>query len=253
MHIAEVALSSETGEEGLEALGNLLGAYRLNGQALGREFPLYERDGAYRAVVLVPARDSLEPRYANRWVADWLADISRISHHAPVISILGEAPDARDPCACEERTSLILYTTYVSLESCLRCGDCFDPVPLYTIPATADAEYHDILSWQSDYQACDQLQMNCRTGERFGLRELSRLDSSLSRRGLEICRKIEAGTGLPTFYYLLRYYGVSARRERERPCPGCGQPWRLDEPLHRLFDFRCEPCRLLSNLASMVR
>ena len=104
-------------------------------------------------------------------------------------------------------------------------------------------------TWQSDYQACDTLQMNCRTGERFGLREMGLPESSLSRQGREICRKIEASTGLPVYYYLHRYRMRPRAADALQPCPACGGAWKLSEPLHDRFDFRCDSCRLLANLS----
>jgi predicted nucleic acid-binding Zn ribbon protein len=252
MYIAQVSLRVETREQEEQAedvLDRLTSAYRSNGQALGREFPTFARDGAWHAIVMMPARDSLEPQRANHWVNWAWGQIASKGFSEPTISVLGEAPDSASECACTGRASYILYTTFLRLESCLCCGDCFRPVPLYAVPATYDREYYDVLCWQSDYQACDQLQMGCSTGERFALREMSQVDSSLSQRGREICGKIEAGTGLPVFYYLHRYRGKSKRFERERRCPGCGEPWLLEEPLHELFDFQCSPCRLLSNIA----
>ncbi len=89
--------------------------------------------------------------------------------------------------------------------------------------------------------------------ERFGLRELSNAGSSLSRRGRAACARIAKVTGTPTYYYLMRSGGRSLAREHERRCPGCNGRWRLEEPWHRLFDFRCDRCRLVSNIAWEVR
>ena len=153
----------------------------------------------------------------------------------------------------EEWKSYILYTTYVSLESPIRCGDCFGGIPLYRLPATRDDEYGDIITWESDYKACDTLQMNCSTGERFGLSQLSKHDSSLAIRGREICNRITVTTGIPTYYYLLKSSGKGLKAEQARKCPSCKGEWLLQEPLHGLFNFQCDGCRLLSNIAWSVR
>ena len=47
--------------------------------------------------------------------------------------------------------------------------------------------------------------------------------------------------------------GNDIESERGRRCPGCDGAWMLDEPWHGLFDFRCDPCRLVSNIAFNVR
>ena len=255
MYVAEISLAVESDypvEKAVEMLVWLTNTFRMNGQMQGRENPIAEQDGFYRTFLMTPARDSLDARYANKWVNHVLERFHTEGLPAPVLSVLGKDPGSMEECGCAERSSFILYTDYLCLESSLRCGDCFGPVPLYSIPATYDEEFYDLICWQSDYQACDQLQMNCRTGEQFGLRELSRHDSNLSRQGREVCKKIEAGTELPVFYYLHRYRGRSRQVELARRCPECGGEWPLETRLHDLFDFQCHPCRLLSNIAFHV-
>ena len=56
-----------------------------------------------------------------------------------------------------------------------------------------------------------------------------------------------------TFYFLSKGRGRSRAAEQARLCPGCGGDWLLEEPRHDCFDFRCESCRLLSNIAWTVR
>ncbi|MBC8135173.1 MAG: DUF2310 family Zn-ribbon-containing protein [Fibrella sp.] len=94
--------------------------------------------------------------------------------------------------------------------------------------------------------------MGCKTGERFGLGEMSSPDSSLTKRGRELCEQITHRTNTPT-YYLFRHHGRSQKRERERRCPICNGDWLLPEPLFERFDFRCDDCRLLSNIALTQR
>lgn len=134
----------------------------------------------------------------------------------------------------------------------LRCDAGSGTVPLYLIPftETKQGELHDrVIWWASDYQACDRLQMNSRTGVRFGLDQISKLDSSLSVRGREICGFISEAMGIPVYYYLFRFHCRSMAKERERKCPGCGGHWLLEEQIHDFFDFKCDSCRILSNVA----
>lgn len=252
MYVAEVAFKFQDGHEPdavIEGINGLLHALRQNGQIAGREFPLAQQEDTYLVYLMLPAADSLAESHRGQWVVLAYERLEELNLQEITLRLVGEDPDSREGCSCARRESLILYTTYVSLESCLRCGDCFSPVPLYTVPPTYDGEFYDVFGWENDYKACDQLQMNCRTGERFGLRELGRPDSSLTQRGRTLTQKLEASTGIPVFYFLYRYYGKSARFERERLCPVCKGAWRLEERLHGRFDFQCYGCRLLSNLA----
>ena len=102
-------------------------------------------------------------------------------------------------------------------------------------------------------QAMDWLFFGTGPGERFAHEQLSRLESELSTDGRELARKLEKKVRVPVFYYLSKHFGRSDRAERKRKCPSCGKAWLRKEPLHRIFDFQCRRCRLLSNVAFDVR
>ena len=70
-----------------------------------------------------------------------------------------------------------------------------------------------------------------------------------SRRGKDITKRISFLTKKPVYYYLYRVGGVDKASELERKCPSCNGDWKLDEPWFGLFDFRCEPCGLVSNVS----
>ena len=249
MYTAELIFELEQGKDtknAEEAIDLLLGTLRMNGQILGREFPIGRKDKTYRAYLLLPTPDSLDKNYANNYVRDAIHKLDEVGLNYSSV-LIGEEPYAASVCRCGASESFILYTHYISLESPLRCGCCFGIVPLYRLPPTSNGEYVDILTWQSDYKACDTLQMNSATGERFALHQISRYNSSLSQRGIEICNHITILTGIPTYYYLYRAIGRGKKSEQKRKCPSCNDEWLLKEPLHQLFDFRCDHCRLLSN------
>ena len=244
-------LSHDT-EQALETIDLLLGALRMNGQILGREYPVTIDGEKIRTFLLIPEENSLDESRANDYVLKWLAKLENLGVE-PSWGILGVEPYSAPVCKCLRPKFYILYTTYVSLESPIRCGDCWGVVPLYRLPTTSGGEYVDIISWQSDYQACDTLQMNCSTGERFGTFQLSKYGSSLSKRGIDICSRITELTRIATYYYLMQSTGRGRKAEQTRKCPSCGGEWYLTEPLYGLFDFRCDQCRLLSNIAWSVR
>jgi predicted nucleic acid-binding Zn ribbon protein len=74
-----------------------------------------------------------------------------------------------------------------------------------------------------------------------------------SREGRDLAKLLRRKTGKPVYYYLTKYFGTSEARERRRVCPSCGRRWMLASPLHQIFDFQCNRCRLLSNVAFDVR
>jgi predicted nucleic acid-binding Zn ribbon protein len=239
-------------EQVQEVIDLLLGALRMNGQILGREYPIVSVGEGYQTFLFVPEENSLNKYIANTYVLKWLNKMDELGIEY-TWRMLGPESCSDHICKCEKPKSYILYTTYVSLESPIRCGECFGSIPLYRLPATRDDEYVDIITWQSDYKACDTLQMNCSTGERFGLSQLSKHDSSLTKRGREICNRITIATGIPTYYYLLKSNGKGLKTEQARKCPSCNGEWLLQPPLHGLFNFQCATCRLLSNIAWSVQ
>jgi predicted nucleic acid-binding Zn ribbon protein len=255
LYLAQVtfSLDQEFEQEIIEDIVfSLIGSLYKNGQILGEETSIAEIKNGYRAYLYLPMPNSLDLCYSNKYGKE---DLEKLNENGVSFSveILGECPESSPICECKKRDYFILFTNYISLESPLRCGNCFGIVPLYLIPHTYYEEYHDIISWQSDYKACDGLQMGCQTGNRFGMHEISKFDSSLSRRGIEICNKINSLTGTPSYYYLYRYNDKSRQFEEKRKCSSCGGEWFLNEPLHNIFDFKCDQCRLLSNISWSVR
>ncbi|KAF0813426.1 hypothetical protein IGB42_01777 [Andreprevotia sp. IGB-42] len=233
------------------ALADLIFAYQgvllRNGQVCGEGLPLWFADGRYKTTLLTPARDSLAARFGNRHVH---AQLAALGEYGVTITtqVLGEDEQSVPACNCATSGGHILFTTFISHESPVRCLDCFGAVPLYTLPLLAGGEHHELISWQAAYQRCDGLQMG-NTLQRAATRQLTRIDSSLSQSGIAHCRTLSALTSTPFYFYLYHASGRSHRAEAQRPCPGCGQPWLLPQPLHGLFHFRCDDCRLLSNMA----
>jgi predicted nucleic acid-binding Zn ribbon protein len=250
---ASLRYQGEQSQEQLSSLINgLLAVWRMNGQVYGREFHLLALPGEVRATFMTPEAESLESIHDNQHVKRHKEELQAAGIEL-VTTALGRDLDGAEPCACQQRGSLVLFTSYVALESPLRCGDCFHPVPLYRTPVLESGEYYEVICWASDYDSCDSLQMNCSTLERAATRQLSALDSSLSKQGLGICQQVQDTTGLPVYYYLYKYNARSLAAEKARKCPSCGGEWLLEQPWHGRFDFRCDHCRLLSNIAWDVR
>jgi predicted nucleic acid-binding Zn ribbon protein len=210
--------------------------------------------GGYLVVVGVPRGDAFNARHGNKWVRRAAARLLDGGLRLPQVRLLGHEPETPSPCRCRRRPSLILFTNFLSDESPVRCDACFRPVPLFTLPRTSQAGNNsDVLSWQSAYQAVDTLWIGSGPAEQYAHRQLSDVRSSLSRDGRELARHIEDKTRRPVYYYSMKHYGISDPHERHRRCPSCKRAWILSKSLHGIFDFRCDPCRLLSNIAFDVR
>jgi predicted nucleic acid-binding Zn ribbon protein len=229
------------GEElSTDAVHDVLGAWSRNGQVCGR-WRIVEEGNGYSTVVLSPERDSLGLGFNSIYVT---AAIARFEVEGLQMAweVLGEDAESSSACSCASPSGYALFTNYSSLESPIRCMGCFRPVALYRMKPMRNGEFHELISWQSDYQSCDSLQMNCRVLERAATREMSNIDSSLTKIGRAHCGTLAASSGRPFYYYLYRGRGRSHRAELARRCPGCGGEWHLASRLHSLFDFKCDLC-----------
>jgi predicted nucleic acid-binding Zn ribbon protein len=224
-----------------------------NGQIETSRWHVIRGSNQVRIIASIPDTTALDERNNNVYAQNALDALAAHDFASPKVRVLGidQAFDA--PCVCAVRESLILYTTYLSNSTPVRCGTCFAPVPLYRLPHTRNEEHLDVLHWASDYRACDTLQMHCTTGERFAELQLYRYDSSLSRQGRGIAAELSKRLRVPVYYFLLTSRGTSDKSERTRVCPSCKGEWLLSQAWHTLFDFRCDRCSLVSNIACDLR
>lgn len=235
------------------AIQTYLAALSKNGQIMG-DTPMARGRSDYRVFVNVPRRDALEPQRGSRWVRRAVKKLADTGIGTPRCRRLGREPEGQRPCTCRRSSHFVLFAHCLSDASPVRCGQCFGPVPLYTLPTTGVAgDYQDLLSWQSTYQAMDRLFVGSSAGEHYSHRQLSDVASPLSKEGREVAARLEDKVRRPVYYYLMKHFGTSNAQERGRKCPSCKKPWALQAPMHRIFDFRCEGCRLLSNVAFEVR
>lgn len=236
-----------------DAINTYLAALSKNGQIMG-DTPTARGRSRYRVFVNVPRTDALESRSGSRWVRRAVKRLVDTGVGRPRCYRLGRQPDSQIPCTCRRPSCLVLFTNCLSDESPVRCGLCFGPVPLYTLPTTGEAgDFQDLLSWQSTYQAMDGLFIGSGVGEHYSHRQLSDVASPLSKDGRDLAARLESRVRRPVYYYLMKHFGTSDTRERRRRCPSCKKLWALAAPMHRIFDFCCEDCRLLSNVAFDVR
>ena len=240
------------GESSVDLLETLLAAYRMNGQISGREWPILAEGETVSAIVLSPEEHSLDARFNGQYV---IAAMARCEAEGLLMTleVLGEDVESLASCQCDRPSAYVLFSSYTTLESPVRCMDCFGPIALYRLETMASGEFYELVTWQSDYQSCDRLQMNCSVLEQEATRELSSIDSSLNQIGLARCKALATTSNRPFYYYLLSGESENLQRELKRRCPGCGSDWRLTSRLHDLFDFRCDRCHLLSNIAFDVR
>ena len=196
----------------------------------------------------IPERYALHPRFQDAIGKAALRRLRQFCLRPPEVRILGVLSETPDSCRCQAPPALHLFTTFADTSSPLACGGCRKPVPLYRLARLERSLKEGLLRWQRDYQSCDELFIASGFAEMWAYRQMSRSDSGLTLAGRELCAQVEAKVRTPVFYYLLRYWGRSAKAEAKRRCPGCGGDWLLLKP-RGLFDFKCARCRLLSQQA----
>ena len=251
MYVFELQFERKAGsknDDHLESIDLLLAALRMNGQILNDEFSIARKQKVDYAFAFTPESTSLHRQFDNKYVRQARERLNEIGLKLRLVN-RGLNPESTPTCKCEKSSWLVLFADYISIDSSIRCGDCFGMVPLYRLRPTEDEEFNGIISWRSDYRACDRLQMNCRTGERFGLTQMSEHSSSLSKQGRELASKLAILNKTPVYYYLYRGTGRSYETERKRKCPGCGGDWLLPDRICRFIDMKCEQCKLVSNIA----
>ena len=231
-----------------EMFGDLLGKLWRNGQILGSDHSSAFHNNSLTCFVRCSEQESFALKYRNIHVRKAWKQLENEAETKIKIEFLGQDLVHSDAQCSEKSSFYILFTHFLMLESPIRCGDCFKPVPLYRIPHTSHDEYSDVLWWEDKYKACDTLQIGSSVGEKFGLKEISDYNSVLTREGLKICKKIEKLTKKRVFYYLFNFKKTSVGKDKQKKCPSCGGKWLLESPLHKLFDFQCKKCGLLSNL-----
>ena len=230
----------------VEAVRAYACALRTNGQ-IADDFSISRNGRRIHLLCIVPEECALTARFHDRSSAVALERANRLCPQPAKAVITGEALDTPPACTCRRRPSLHLFTNLLDVSSPVACGRCRRAIPLYRLRELDLSLRERVQSWKRTYQACDELWMNGGVGEDWSYRQLADCKSSLSREGRALCADVEEATKCPAFYYLMCYRGRSAAEGRRRKCPACGGKWLLPSS-EGCFDFRCEPCRLLSNV-----
>ncbi len=229
-----------------EVQDSFFGVLSKNGQILIRSCNSVFLEYTFVTYLLAPEQDSLDTRYANKYVTEYYSKLLDLSIQEPEIRIIGKSSDYELSCSCKSPSWYMLYSDYTVHESPIVCGDCGQTVPLYKLPKIlGEDEYYTVLSWQRAYNACDNLFMEG-IAERAAYRRLSNPESDLSKKGREICSAFEYVTGKPFYYYLFRYY-PRYYSGKKRNCSLCGKEWKLEENHKEFIDYRCVDCRLVAD------
>ncbi len=253
MILANVTFGSLCGkkrEELEDAAESYLASLFYGGQICGERF-LTLNKGKLNAHVLLAAPGAMSLGFHTARGKKGLAKLVNLFGREPVWKILDD-DEGKTSSKWRGAPFLYLFTKWCDWYSPLCRGDGKRPVPLFALPVS-DQIKEDLYRWQNEYRELDSVWMRSGPVEMPAYRQLADPRSALSEEGRRLCREIENATGLPTFYYLMRYWGRS-KGEEERVCPGCGEGWKASEPEYgekfHQFHFKCESCRLVSHVGN---
>ncbi len=233
-----------------DAVDGLLGSLALNGQVWGEAVAGWV-DGCRRVFCVVPRADALDERHASSRARDELASVAARCQALPTWRIVDDSPHAQPARSWRDEGALYLFTHLLDRTSPLCAGSDGKPLPVYEVPISDDVRER-LDRWMTTYRCHDRLQLDSGPLALEAYRQLATPTSDLARQGRTLAAEVERATGRPTYYYLLRYWG-RPEGEGTRPCPGCGGAWanpdvRADADGHAGWPFRCEPCRLVSDI-----
>ena len=233
-------------------ISRIIEQWRNNGQIIGREFGVTLHKDHFQARLSLPEQESLLPKWNSEWVDLVQQEAEEYGVCFESFEIIGQDYQADETASVANQNMLILYTTHLDSCSPIKTFDektqSLKPVPLYRILKESPELSEALVKWQEDWQACDQLQMNGHVLEAQALAEISHVDSVLTQTGRRLAKAIEEVNQTPVYYYLYRL-GKDTKVEHERKCPSCGSTWKLVEPIAEILHFKCDSCRLVSNLS----
>ncbi|WNO62021.1 DUF2310 family Zn-ribbon-containing protein [Rheinheimera sp. MMS21-TC3] len=252
MYVAELSFSviADTDFTRAEiAIRHYIEALIFNGQVLGREFPTAWQEERFNCRIVVPNTDALLPKHHSSKASIALNKLAAAGLGYPKLKIMGMdlMSQHTDPCAAPE--GYILYSRFSDTCSPLRCAEHMAPIPLYQLKTSTD-DFEALIRWQLQYQALDEIQMQqTRVLTKTAERSLQQLNSQLNRQGRALAKQLERSTQVPVYYALYSGTSTDCESEPSKCCPSCHSAWKLAEPLAELFDFQCQGCRLVSNIA----
>jgi predicted nucleic acid-binding Zn ribbon protein len=232
-----------------DAVHSYLAALAHAGQVHGEYFLAWNK-GRLNAHVLLAGPKAWETRHHSSCGKSDLKKLVEMFGTQPAWKMLDD--DAGKRASSWKGARFLNLHTHVADQASPICrGDGKPPVPVFMLPISFE-DKERLYMWQRSYYHHDHVWLESSALEVEAYRQLADPESELSVEGRDLCGRIESATGVPTYYFLMRYWSRRIRDEAQRRCPGCGKAWRVERPEEspkRLwhFDFKCDRCRLVSD------
>lgn len=248
-----INLSNLSFDDIQDEIENLLSYLAGNSQIINQNHQFILEDNQLRVPVICPQVNSLDARYSHRFTRHYLEQLQGKTQTPLDIRPTGRAADRLAYQVPVDSSSYILYGNGFSP---VRCGDTYQPIPLYLLPPLNPEanSYQDLNLWHYAYQSLVDLWLVSDYGERFALSQLQQVGSPFSEQGRNLCQRIEQLTGKPTYYFLDNRRSWSETQDRAQKCPLTGKEWLIEgSTFNDFIGFKCEESRLVSELSSMIR
>lgn len=237
-------------EQAEDLIENYISVLFHNGQACGEYF-LVVQDGKFCIYLNVQGIQANLIKYHCKYGVMWLERMITFFGYAPQWELIDDEVPQKDKI-WDKSPFLYLFTHLNDWESPLYRGDNGQPIPIYLISGEHE-QREEIYLWQQQYKTYDRAWMQCGALEIPAYKQLVVPSSELAKTGRRICEYVEKEVGIPTYYYLMRYWG-RRKNEEARLCPSCGNGWNTRQDNVDVygvcrFVFKCEGCRLVSDLA----
>ncbi|WP_214000293.1 DUF2310 family Zn-ribbon-containing protein [Arsukibacterium sp.] len=220
-----------------------------NGNVLGREFPTAWQQDRFSSRLVIPTDNALHKSHLSARALQAEQQLITAGLAYPQFEVLGmdvmSQHTSNSPVA-----GSVLFTTFSDNCSPLRNLADLAPLPLYQLQPGSGVDHEGLIRWQIQFQALDEVQQQQnRVLAKTAENSLQQYHSKLNQQGRQLARRISQQNNLPVYYALYSGSSKNCAAEATKPCPGCGGNWRLAKPLLALFDFKCDNCLLLSNIA----
>lgn len=218
------------------------------GQVIGSDYNYVWKQDVLEVYAEIPRPDALAPQYHSSYGRQRLENLQEGLTGDLHWELLQDAP-ARYP-RLNSASFLYLYHEVAETADSPVCrARDGKSHPLYLLPVDQECRL-SIHRWQLERETYWAAWFDSGPLEIAAWRLMADPNSEHNQWGRELCRQIEEGTKIPTYYFLERYYG-RRHGEEDRPCPVCGKQWRVQWPADKKkpfyhFDFKCENCRVVS-------
>lgn len=220
-----------------------------NGNMLGREMPTAWQQDSFNCRLIIPATDALQRTNLSARALQAEQQLMAAGLAYPKMQLLGMDIMSQHSSTLAA-DALLLFTTFSDNCSPLRNMADLAPLPLYQWQPADGVDHESLIRWQIQFQALDEIQQQQqRVLPKVAENSLQQYHSRLNQQGRQLARKIRQRNAIPVYYAIYSGSSADCQADVTKRCPGCGADWRLATPLLDLFDFKCDSCFLVSNVA----